>query len=354
MTERTGASAVLRKKLGGVQARGYHYPIQRELAAALEFAAAKAAGAVLQTGADAIVAKSRTGRVEMLTGSLPSPGLIAGLDFDVGTALLALDCALTGHVVDIRTGGDPDQARQMAERMPTAIDAALCRPLIGAVMEQFDRGIQGLTGGTGLGDFAYGRVHHLPAALQFALPDQPYLMFEVTIDLGEASRGGSLHLALPLAVIEPVEAVLRRQGIAPAGADSDDWARHMRKVVGSMRVSLTAVLDRGLMPVAELTRLEAGGLFPLPGRTLDDVGLELAVDGSVRRIAHGRLGALGRNKAVKLTEAPDPAFLAPLGEALEARSPAPVAQPGPDHGPAAQLAPGDSAAKAPPTPTPQR
>lgn len=318
MTERNGASAVLRKKLGGVQSRGYHYPIQRELASALEYAAAKGVGEVLKTGADAIVAKSRVGRVEMLTASLPSPGLIVSLEFEGGTALFALDCALAGHVVDIRTGGDPDQARQMADRMPTAIDSALCRPLIGAVMDEFERGIHSLTAGAGLsGGYAYGRVHHLPAALQFALTDQPYLVFQVTLDLGEASRGGSFHLALPLSVVEPVEAVLRRQGIAPVQGDSQDWARHMRKVVAGTRVSLTAVLDRGRIPVAELARLEAGGLFPLPGRTLDDISLDMVVEGVPRRIARGRLGALGRNKAVKLAEPPETNLLAPLIAALE-------------------------------------
>ena len=87
MTERTGASAVLRKKLGGVQARGYHYPIQREPVTALEFAAAKGASAALRTGADAIAAQpARSGG--------GADGIIALTGTDCQPRLRILRCAL--------------------------------------------------------------------------------------------------------------------------------------------------------------------------------------------------------------------------------------------------------------------
>ena len=311
------ASAVLRKKLGGVQARGYRYPIQRELSAALEFAAAKGTTDVLKTSADAIVAKSRVGRLEMLTGSLPSPGLLAGLAFAGGTAILALDLALTGHLVDIRTGGDPEKGDTPVPRTPTAIDLALCRPVISAILAEFDKGLAELTGGPALGAYRQAWIEQLPASLQFLIPDQPYLQFDVTLDIGgETGRSGTFHLVLPLALIEPIETVLRRRGIAPAQVDSQDWSRHMRKVVAATRIDLAAVIDHSRMRVAELARLEVGAFFALPGRTLDDVMLELCVDGQTCRIGRGRLGAFGRHKAVKLTEPPDTALIEPLGAAL--------------------------------------
>lgn len=310
------ASAVLRKKLGGVQARGYRYPIQQELSAALEYAAAKGMIDVLGTNADAIVAKSRVGRLEMLTSSLPSPGLLTGLAFESALAVFAFDLALTGHLVDIRTGGDPAAGNTPSPRTPTAIDLALCRPAMTAILAEFDRGLAELTGGPALGTYREAWVEQLPPTLNFLMIDQPYLLFDVTLDIGDAGRGGVFHLALPLALIEPIETVLRRRGIAPPSVESEDWSQHMRKVVAASRINLAAVIDRSQMPVAELARLEVGAFFPLPGRGLDDVMLELRIDSQRRPIGRGRLGAFGRHKAVKLTEPPDRGLIDPLCEAL--------------------------------------
>jgi flagellar motor switch protein FliM len=314
------AGTVLRKKVGAVRTRGYSFPVQSELAAKLEYAVAKGASSALRVTAEAIVEQSRVDRLNTLIDALPSPGLFMLLEFEGGeTAVIGLDMALVNHVVDILAGGDPNVPRNPPARTPTAIDAALCRNVFGPVLSQFDRELRALTGGVGLPDFRWGRVEHMTTSLQFALPDHQYLIFRVSLDIGEEGRGGSFHLALPLPVIEPAEAVLRRSGIIRAQGESENWSRHMRDVVSRTRVRITAVLDRARMPVAELTRLEVGGVLPLADVTLDDVVLELEAAGEVRPIGRGRLGAYRRNKAVKLFEPPDAAFLEPLAEALAAR-----------------------------------
>ena len=77
-----------------------------------------------------------------------------------------------------------------------------------------------------------------------------------------------------------------------------------------------AGVDRGQMDVAALWRLEVGALFPRSDVTLDDVVLELKAAGEVRTVGRGRLGTYKRNKAIRLIEPPDRAFLEPLAEAL--------------------------------------
>ena len=313
------AGAILRRKVGAIQTRGYSFPIQSELAAKLEYAAAKGASSALHVTTEAIVEHSSVGRLNTLIDALPMPGLFARLEFERGQAgVIGFDMTLVDHVVDILAGGDPDVSHTLPARTPTDIDATLCKQVIGSMLAHFDEEVRGLANGVGFGRFHIGRIEHMPMSLQYTLPDHQYLIFRVNLDIGDDARSGGFHFALPLSVIEPVEIVLRRSGILRAQGESENWSRHMRKVVSRTRVRLTAVIDRCQMDVAELSRLEVGGLFPLSDVTLDDVVLELQAAGEVRIVGRGRLGAYKRNKAVKLIEPPDRAFLEPLAEMLAA------------------------------------
>ncbi len=311
------AGAILRKKVSAIQTRGYSFPIQSELAAKLEYAAAKGATSALRVTTEAIVEHSRVDRLNSLIDALPMPGLFVLLEFEGGeTAVIGFDMALVDHVVDILAGGDPDISRALPARTPTAIDAVLCKQVIGSMLAHFDEEIRALANGVGLGRVRLGRTEHMPMSLQYTLPDQQYLIFRVNLDIGDDARGGGFHLALPLSALEPVEAVLRRSGILRAQGESDNWSRHMRKVVSRTQVGITAVIDRCQMDVAELSRLEVGALFPLSDVTLNDVVLELKAAGEVRTVGRGRLGTYKRNKAIRLIEPPERAFLEPLAEAL--------------------------------------
>ena len=285
--------------------------------AKLEYAAAKGATSALRVTTEAIVEHSRVGRLDTLIDALPMPGLFARLEFERGQAgVIGFDMALVDHVVDILAGGDPDISRALPARTPTAIDAVLCKQVIGSMLAHFDEEIRALANGVGLGRVRLGRTEHMQMSLQYTLPEQQYLIFRVNLDIGDDARSGGFHLAFPLSALEPVEIVLRSSGILRAQGESENWSRHMRKVVSRTKIRITAVIDRCQMDVAELSRLEVGALFPLSDVTLDDVVLELKAAGEVRTVGRGRLGTYKRNKAIRLIEPPDRAFLEPLAEAL--------------------------------------
>ena len=311
------AGAVLRRKVSAIQTRGYSFPIQSELAAKLEYASAKGASAALRVTTEAIVEHSSVGRLDTLIDALPMPGLFARLEFERGQAgVIGFDMTLVDHVVDILAGGDPDVSRTLPTRTPTAIDATLCKQVISAMLAHFDEEVRALADGAGFGRFRIGRIEHMPMSLQYTLPDHQYLIFRVNLDIGDDARSGGFHLAFPLSALEPVEIVLRSSGILRAQGESENWSRHMRKVISRTRIHLTAVIDRCQMNVAELSRLKVGALFPLSDVTLDDVVLELKAAGEVRVVGRGRLGTFKRNKAIKLIEPPERAFLEPLAEML--------------------------------------
>jgi flagellar motor switch protein FliM len=193
------SGAILRRKVSAIHTRGYSFPIQRELAAKLEYAAAKGATSALRVTTEAIVEHSRVGRLNTLIDALPMPGHFAFLNFEGGdTAVVGFDMPLVDHVVDILSGGDPDVSRTQPTRTPTAIDAALCRKVTGSILAHFDEEVRALANGTGLAPFRWGRVEHMPMSLQYTLPDHQYLIFRVNLAIGDDARVGSFHFALPL------------------------------------------------------------------------------------------------------------------------------------------------------------
>jgi flagellar motor switch protein FliM len=311
------AGGILRRKLKAAGARGYGFPGQARLAASLELATARSVTASLGVPVEAVTERALVTGLAGLLEALPEPGLYALIELEGGKqAMLGLDAALVDHVVDILAGGDPEEPRPVSARAPTPIDSALCRGVAEALLGAVDAELGALAGAAVLGRVRWRRAEPLLPGLQFELPERQYLVLGLALDIGDGARGGRLHLALPLAAIEPVEAVLRRSGPVAGPDESEGWSRHMRAVVRRTPLRLKAVLDRGRMPVGELSRLEVGGLFPLSELTLDDVVLELETGGATRRLARGRLGSYRRQKAVRLAEPPDPAFLGPLAALL--------------------------------------
>jgi flagellar motor switch protein FliM len=311
--------AVLKKKLSRIQTRGYNFPVQSKLAAKLEYAAAKGATEALGVAVEALVEKSRVDRFVALMNTLPGSGLFILLRAPGGDSGFAgFDMALVDHVVEVMAGGSAIVEDARPPRPPTAIDTAFCMPVLDAVLAHFYAELNALAGTAPLPPFAKGRVEHMPANLQYLLPDQQYLYCRLKLSTGNDTRSGVLHLALPLSWIEPVETVLRNTSFSPAQAESEIWGKQMRKVVRRAPLQLSAIIDRSILKVAELARLEVGGLYHLADATLDDVVVMLQSGAESRQIGRGRLGVYKRRKAIRLHEIAQEDFLSPLASNLDA------------------------------------
>lgn len=313
-----GADRVLRKKLSRIQTRGYNFPVQSKLAAKLEFAAAKGTTEALGVPVDAMVEQSQVNRLASLTDALTVPGLFVLLATPSRQrGLVAFDATLVDHVVEILAGGNPHAAQTNQPRVPTAIDTAFCLPVIGAISGHYHSELSAFAGSTQLERFGIDRVEQVPANLPLLLLDQQYLCCRVKLDIGNDGRTGVMHFAAPLSWFEPIETVLSKSSVSPAETESELWVQRMRKVVRNAPLHVTAEIDRCRMNVAELTRLQAGGLYPLGDATLDNVVLMLDAGGERRPIGRGRLGAYKRCKAIRLHEIADGAFLEPLARTLD-------------------------------------
>ncbi len=229
----------------------------------------------------------------------------------VGYAVI--DGEFRAAVVEMQTTGRL-APRPSTPRAVTSADAALCAPLVTALMTDlrqpdrpgdFGPWVEGLTPG--------GRIAG-PREVRMALDDGNFRILEFGVDLGVEGRTGQLSLVLP-------DRARPALGLAPPAAV--DWGRAFERAVRAAPADLTAVLHRVRLPLRDVAGFAPGTVLPLHGVSVGSLVLE----GPGRRvIGYGRLGQVSGLRAVKvgtgrpapdLSAAPIPAA-APAGAALTA------------------------------------
>ena len=159
-------------------------------------------------------------------------------------------------------------------RVPTALDAVICRELIDALCDA-----------PGVAEDAPMRTagHLIDPDLAVVLPDLPFRVTRVTVRLVRASdRGGEIGLALP----DP-----------PPPAEVPAPTGLLRPDLLGCRMELCAVLPPLVVPWERITRLVPGDRIDLAPDALEAVRIE-SIDGA--RVSGGRLGRMGDARAVRL------------------------------------------------------
>jgi flagellar motor switch protein FliM len=271
----------------------------REFAARLESRLRPA----LNTRVTASIAQAGVTRLDQVTGSLQSRSLL-GLVNVRGAELPALIAAhpdLVSHLVEISLGGDPDDAAEPLQRVPTAVDAVLCRAHLDAILDALAAALAASL------DISAGAMFHITGQRQniSQLP-LPYgstdvLVLEASLNIGPGGRSGAFQIALPLEAIAALKRQVPREGDQP----DDPWKTMMRKAVAGAPVHLNAVLHRQKLSLAELRDLQAGHVLEIPVQVPENVELTLAQpDGRGFVVAPARLGAFEGAKVLKLTTLP--------------------------------------------------
>ncbi len=121
------------------------------------------------------------------------------------------------------------------------------------------------------------------------------------------------ELGLTLYIARPIADMLLRtaqdqQGHAVIDPD-DPWSRHMRSTMLGATRSLEIVIEDLRLSVASCTRLEPGQIISLPGASHERLNVKTRTGSGNIVLAAATLGAFKANKAVKLNEDIDPAFL---------------------------------------------
>ncbi len=215
----------------------------------------------------------------------------------------ALDAQLRNALIEVQTVGAV-LSGPIDERPPTGTDATMAEPLLQAILSQLEEtAARTPLDGWGQGLGPMGRVIDTRAA-GLILPERPYRIIRLTLDLQVEGRQGTLVMALPdhLTLSAPEEK-----------EELDvDWTTRFQAAVNAAPVRLAAELHRFKAPLFAVEAMKVGEVIPLTGCTISSVKLR-AADG--RKVASARLGQAGGMRAVRIAQADLPGMdeLAELG-----------------------------------------
>jgi flagellar motor switch protein FliM len=285
---------------------------------------------MVKTVVGTTVGAVRVAKLSDATGAITGPsvlGLVAVEDADT-PGLIALEPDLAYHLVDLTLGGDPMQAPTPLARPFTAVDMALCRLHLDAILDAFAHAIganlgRPLTKGLSIRD-----LRQSLSQLRLAPDYIDVMVFGVELSLGEAGRRGRFSLVLPLSALDVIRASIQARNVQAARDRPNDlWKTLMRRAAASAPVPVDAVLHRQALSLAALQGLQVGQVIEIPRQAVEEIRLTIPQPGGrTALLAEGRLGVYLDNKVVKLISSPDRRVVTHIERALR---PVPEAVPGP-------------------------
>ncbi|MEO1001107.1 MAG: flagellar motor switch protein FliM [Pseudomonadota bacterium] len=268
---------------------------------------------VFKTMVSSLVLQVEVRKLSHVLETVPVPAMlgIVRAANEPSAALVHISNELLFHLVDLRLGGDPQATPVPAARTITAIDCELCRDVIDVAMQALTAAVN-----LNMGTEAEHRLEldrfeqHAPMA-RIAPEHSDVLSLQIALNIGEATRAGDMEIVVPLALLDGFRAGAPKKTVERPVDHVDLWASRMSRAALGAPLPLRTVLHRMEVDIAALRDWRPGDILPIPGRSREDVGLELA-DRPDAPIAVGRLGALEGRKAIKLSDPPDADLLAQI------------------------------------------
>jgi flagellar motor switch protein FliM len=310
----TAPQSILARKVRGPKMRLAGFPPMDALCHTFASIAATRARADLRPGIDVSVYGFEVTRHGDYLRGLYAPSAIYMLSFaqQQGMALIKAHPRLLGKVLDIYLGGDGSFEESNFSRSLTAIDLSIYGRFVDLIAGCFDDAILEHCGRSAIGVASRARFEQQPGMVRIA-PDQANVfVIKLNFHMNDDKRGAGLDFIVPVSVLE----ALKRDLIAAQGKGSDAmrgvWAEHMRAEVMQTPLRVHGIIKAGTYSVGEISRLSLGDVLELPSGALTAIELTARTALGPVTIAQARLGARDRNKALRLSGAIDPAFLAPL------------------------------------------
>lgn len=279
----------------------------------------------------------RVSKLSDATRGIGGPAILGLVDVeDADTpGLVVLEADLAYHLVDLTLGGDPGLAPEPVARSLTAIDMALGRLHVEAILNAFGQAIGASLGRPLQKGLAVRDLRQNLSQLRLAPDYIDVLVMSIELTLGEAGRRGRFRLVLPLSALDVIRASIQARKLQAARDRPNDlWKTLMRRAAASAPVQVDAVLHRQPLSLAALHGLRVGQVLEIPRQAVEEIRLAIPQPGGRTAIlAEGRLGTYQGSKVVKLAAPPDRRVVAHIERALRA---APAA--GPDPVPAAPAA----------------
>jgi len=306
------------RKVRGPKMRLAGFPPMDPLCHTFASIAATRVRADLRPGIDVSVYGFEVSRHGDYLRGLYAPSAIYLLTFSQqgGAALIKAHPRLLGKVLDIYLGGDGSFEESNFSRSLTAIDLAIYSRFVDLMAQCFEDAVRELCGRSALGVGTRTRFEQQPGMVRIAPDQAEVFVIKLNFHMAHDKRGAGLDFVIPVSSLEAI----KRDLITAQGAVSDAmrgvWSQHMLREVQATGLKLGGVIRLGRYTVGELSRLRHGQVLELPPDALSTISVEAQTAQGPVTLCHGKLGAVDRRKAIRLTEDPDAAFLAPLRQRL--------------------------------------
>lgn len=306
---------LLARKIRGPKMRLAGFPAMDPLCHAFASIAATHARKELRPGIDVSVFGFEVVRHGDYLQNLRAPSAIYLLSFPQvnGTGLIKAHPRLLGKVLDIYLGGDGSFEESNFARELTGIDLSIYGQFVDMVCHAWDDSIREICGRSAIGLPNKTRFEEQPGMIRICPDRSEIFVIKLNFHVADDRRGAGLDFVVPVSTLEPLKKDLQSTDSGNASI-RELWASHMLEQVISMPLPVRGVIDLGQYTVGELSRLEQGQLLELPEDAINSVELRVRTKEGAHSLSRTKLGAAGRNKALRLLEDPDKGFLDPLAE----------------------------------------
>lgn len=206
-----------------------------------------------------------------------------------GLGVAALDIQALAALIEVQTMGQVLKS-PAPQRRGTATDSAMCEPLLGRALQEFEGYLTGSSAERWAAGFRFGEQVENVRLLGLRIEETDYRLFRISLDMAEGAKQGELLLALP------AEGCTQRK---PGVDGGESWAQMLEQAVQRSHAELLAVLHRAQMPLAAVTAFKTGDLVPVPQSAIGQVSLE----GADRRIVGtARLGQQNGYRALRIKD----------------------------------------------------
>jgi len=288
------AESPLRKMLKPARILPEADPAVDGLAGVLGKSASVAGLDVLRVQLEAQSRGAQASDPENFVASLPENGLFFALTCGVDDqiALISLDFDLFNAIADVVTGRIENKGAD-TQRPPTAIDAALCRPYLDALLGEFAEILRALRGGQATETYLTAKVKSDPSPHMF--PEMPYLKLAIGFDISDGARQGEMSILMPARHTEFTSTLPR------PGENTQAWQKAFRKTLDGAPVAFDVVLHRKKMPLRQILRLQVGDVLEIPAKSLEALSIESRKGAFCQKMMQARLGEYQEMRAAKIT-----------------------------------------------------
>jgi flagellar motor switch protein FliM len=205
--------------------------------------------------------------------------------------LITIDSSLIYSVLDTMFGGKRGQPAPRVDGRPfTSIEINMLRRVIALILTDAEAAFGPLSPVT----FTVDRIESNPRFVSISRPANAAIRVELRFDM--EGRGGSLHMLLPYATIEPIRELLLESFMGEKLGRDPIWENHLATEVWQTDVSVKCVLHETQMPLKRVMKLEIGDTLMFDTRPDSVVSLRCGDF----MVSEGRIGRVDDRIAVQV------------------------------------------------------